>query len=152
MDAETSFGLGRELENWGGVEDLPAMRTHYRDAAEAGLVEAMGRLGLLCEGRTQAKLENRLPAEVQGDFVEAARWYRTAADRGDLYAAFWLGRLYAERLGDWAQAEPWYRQAADAGHDTARKRLAAGANGAAGRVAEDAYLMHMDKLRGGGRS
>ncbi|MCZ4102974.1 sel1 repeat family protein [Streptomyces sp. So13.3] len=106
MDAETSFGLGRELENWGGAEDLPAMRTHYRDAAEAGLVEAMGRLGLLCEGRTQAKLENRLPAEVQGDFVEAARWYRTAADRGDLYAAFWLGRLYAERLGAGPRRSP----------------------------------------------
>ncbi len=138
MNAEQMFAAGQELEQQGRVEDLPAIEELYRKAAAAGSVEAMGRLGLLLEGRTRAKFEDRF--QYSGNYAEAARWYREAADAGDSWAAFALGRLYSDKLDDWASAEVWFRKAAAAGRWQAKERLAEGRAGVARRRETDAML------------
>jgi TPR repeat protein len=138
MDAEQMFAAGRELEEGGSVKDLPAIEGWYRKAAAAGSVEAMGRLGLLLEGRTRARMEDRLV--YCGNYADAARWYREAADAGDSWAAFALGRLYADKLDDWASAEVWFRRAAADGRWQAKDRLAEGPAGVERRKQTDAML------------
>jgi TPR repeat protein len=138
MDAEELFAAGRELEERGQVADLPAIEDWYRKAAAAGSVEAMGRLGLLLEGRIRARMDDRLV--YSGNYAEAARWYRQAADAGDSWAAFALGRLYSDKLDDWASAEVWYRRAAADGRWQAKERLQEGPAGVVRRQREDAMF------------
>lgn len=138
MDAEEMFAAGRELEDRGGVEELPAIEEWYRKAAAAGSAEAMGRLGLLLEGRIRARMEDRFV--YSGEYTEAARWYRQAADAGDSWAAFALGRLYSDKLDDWASAEIWYRRAAADGRWQAKERLKEGPDGVVRRQREDAMF------------
>ena len=52
---------------------------------------------------------------VAQDYVEAARWYRKAADQGYADAQTGLGVLFDKGLGvaqDSAEAERWFRKAA----------------------------------------
>ena len=63
---------------------------------------------------------------VKQDFAEAARWYRTAADRGHALAQFNLGNLYEAGQGmpkDTTEAAKWYRKAADQGEPKAEHAL-----------------------------
>ena len=51
--------------------------------------------------------------------VEAARWFRKAADQGDAEAQCHLGDMFAEGRGEAQndeEAARWYRKAADQGH------------------------------------
>ena len=60
------------------------------------------------------------------DYVNAAVWYRRAADAGHAAAQNDLGWLYQNGWGvprDLAQAVHWYRQAATRGHATAQVNL-----------------------------
>lgn len=138
MDAEELFAAGQELEERGRVQDLPVIEEWYRKASAAGSVPAMGRLGLLLEGRTQARMEDRFV--YSGDYDEAARWYRQAADAGDSWAAFALGRLYSDKLDDWATAKVWYKRAAADGSWQAKERLEEGRAGVVRRQREDALF------------
>ncbi|MCX2732643.1 hypothetical protein OOZ19_20600 [Saccharopolyspora sp. NFXS83] len=141
MTADEMYTAGRQLEASGNVGDSPEVERSYRKAAAAGSVEAMSRLGLLLEGRVQAQLEGR--SEYSGDFVEADSWYRKAADRGDTWAAFALGRLYADKFNDWNAAVPWFSKAAaqqQPGHWQAKERLQQGPAGVERRRADARYL------------
>ena len=60
---------------------------------------------------------------VPQDFVEAAVWYRKAAEQGDEYAQYTLGRLYKKGRGvpqDFAEAATWYRKSAEQGNAQAQ--------------------------------
>jgi hypothetical protein len=65
---------------------------------------------------------------VPRDFVQAADWYRKAADQGYALAQFKLGLLYQQKqsgiMKDDAQAAAWLRKAADQGHAGAQASLA----------------------------
>ena len=53
---------------------------------------------------------------VPQDYVEAARWYRKAADQGDAEAQYGLGFMYYQGKGvphDYVEAARWYRKAAE---------------------------------------
>jgi TPR repeat protein len=63
---------------------------------------------------------------VPRDDVEAAKWFRLAADQGDATAQFNLGVMYAEGQGvaqDYGEAMKWYRLAADQRHAQAQYNL-----------------------------
>ena len=63
---------------------------------------------------------------VQQDYVEAAAWYRKAAEQGYAVAQSRLGFMYYFGLGvskDYVQAEAWFRKAADQGHADAQFHL-----------------------------
>ncbi len=65
---------------------------------------------------------------VPQDEVEAAKWYRLAAEQGYAKAQFKLGVLYDFGKGvaaDDAEAVRWYRLAATQGHATAQNNLGA---------------------------
>jgi hypothetical protein len=65
---------------------------------------------------------------VPRDFVQAADWYRKAADQGYAPAQYKLGLLYRQKesgiMKDDAQAAAWLRKAADQGHAGAQSALA----------------------------
>ena len=51
--------------------------------------------------------------------VEAARWFRKAADQGDAGAQYYLGNMFEQGRGvalSDVEAARWYRKAADQGH------------------------------------
>ena len=63
---------------------------------------------------------------VARDLVQAAHWYRKAADQGEAVAQNQLGWMYAEGLGlprDLGEAFRWHRRAADQGNTAAQTRL-----------------------------
>ena len=63
---------------------------------------------------------------VPQNHVEAARWYRRAAEQGHADAQFFLGLMYAEGediLQDHAEAVRWYRRAAEQGYADAQFNL-----------------------------
>ena len=58
-------------------------------------------------------------ARVPQSDVEAARWYRKAADQGGAGAQHNLGLMFAQGRGvaqSHVEAARWYRKAADQGH------------------------------------
>ncbi|MEI6847264.1 MAG: tetratricopeptide repeat protein [Chlorobiaceae bacterium] len=63
---------------------------------------------------------------VTQDYVEAARWYRLAAEQGYAQAQCNLGLLYESGKGvtqDYAEAARWYHLAAEQGHAQAQFNL-----------------------------
>lgn len=60
-------------------------------------------------------------------YTEAIRWYRLAAEKGNIHAAYNLGGFYADgRCGvqvDCAEAIKWYRLAAAKGDVAAQQQL-----------------------------
>jgi TPR repeat protein len=63
---------------------------------------------------------------VKQDYVEAARWYRKAADQGHAGAQNNLGYMYCQGQGvpqDYAEAARWFRKAADQGDAEAQYNL-----------------------------
>jgi uncharacterized protein len=65
-------------------------------------------------------------AERRGDFAEAVKYYRRAADQGSAAAQFHLGWEYCLGRGvpkDYAEAAKWFRLSADQGFDTAETAL-----------------------------
>src|ERR1041385_8786039 len=63
-------------------------------------------------------------AADRGDFAEALRWYRVAAEKGSAEAQFEIGVLYDTGQGvtqDPAEALRWYQRAADQGFAPAQR-------------------------------
>ena len=59
--------------------------------------------------------------------IEAAKWYRAAADRGNAEAQFCLGRLYARGDGvpqEFGEAAKWFEKAAEQGIAAAQVNIA----------------------------
>ena len=87
-----------------------------RRMAEVGYAPAQYDLGVVyAKGRGVAQ-----------DYVEAAKWYRLAANQGHATAQYSLGLLYATGQGvpqDYVEAAKWYRLAADQGDPDAQWRL-----------------------------
>ena len=61
------------------------------------------------------------------DYVQAALWYREAAEKGDANAQYNLGIMYCNGRGvsrDFAEAARWFRKAADQDYADAQCNLA----------------------------
>ena len=59
------------------------------------------------------------------DLDEAINWYRLAADKGNQYAQYTLGKIFeeSEEKRDYSQAFKWYEKAAKAGNGFAQYKL-----------------------------
>ncbi|MEX2648354.1 MAG: tetratricopeptide repeat protein [Alphaproteobacteria bacterium] len=71
-------------------------------------------------------LEDGMTAFDRGDYAEAVKWYRKAADQGLAEAQFTLGVMYHDGLGesqDDAEALKWFRKGADQGDAPAQINL-----------------------------
>jgi hypothetical protein len=65
-------------------------------------------------------------AESRGDYVEAEKWYRKAAEQGNAAAQSHLGFMYDYGLGvpqNPAEAMKWYRKAAAQGERSAQNNI-----------------------------
>ena len=70
--------------------------------------------------------EDAVAAYLHGDYHQAAKLYRKAAEQGDAEAQNTLGVMYARGEGvsqDNAEAVKWYRKAAERGHVVAQDNL-----------------------------
>jgi TPR repeat protein len=78
---------------------------------------------------------------IQGDYVEAAKWWRKAADQGDAPSQCDLGWNYLYGRGvetNYAEAAAWFRKAAERGNVIAEHSL--GSLYATGRGVEQDYV------------
>jgi TPR repeat protein len=63
---------------------------------------------------------------IPQNYVEAAKWYRKAADQGHAYAQYYLGHIYMSEEGGLhndAEAVKWFRKAAEQGFAYAQSDL-----------------------------
>jgi len=105
-----------------------------KQAAEAGDTVAQNYLGLvhtregldfIAWARTNQGIVIKHEDTVAG-FVEAAKWYRKAAEQGDAYAQYELAQRYEKGRGvtqDFSKAVKWLRKAAEQGHLSAQSSL-----------------------------
>jgi len=96
------FQTGLDAFNRG---DLPGAMTSFRVAAEAGSDEAQVWLGYILDQSEENE--------------ESVRWYRAAADQGNIDGIAGLAEMYAKGEGvdkDLDQARALFEKAAEAGH------------------------------------
>ena len=118
-------GEGRRLFFLATTATLPEDRW-VEDMRRALKVLAL-LMGLLMPGAAHAgPYEDASAAYWQGDFAQAAKWFRVAADQGHADAQNSLGTMYSGGKGvpkDYVQAAKWYRLAADQGDSYAQTSL-----------------------------
>jgi TPR repeat protein len=89
-------------------------------------------------------------AYAEKDYAAALRWYRLAAEKGDVQAQRLLGSLYADGKGvapDEVQAVAWYSKAAGKGDALAQSKLGAMyATGGGGLAQNDQEAARLFKL------
>ena len=93
-------------------------------SAEQGDVEAQYELGKLYDTGKGVPTGEGVPT----DHLEAAKWYRKAAEQGYANAQFRLGDAYRKGLGvpqDYQEAFKWFQMAAGQGDAAAQFKLAA---------------------------
>jgi hypothetical protein len=88
---------------------------------------AGGVVAVMLTGAAMAgPFEDALAAYERSDYAEAVKWFRLAADQGDVQAQFKLGVMYGDGRGvaqDHAEAVKWFRLAADQGDAGAQINL-----------------------------
>lgn len=95
-----------------------------RSKADQGDASAQARLGHIYLVGPTGKYRD---FPVQRDEQDAAKWFRLAADNGELEAQFWLGEMYLSGMGvpqDLSESVRWYRKAAEQGDAEAQHRMA----------------------------
>ncbi len=111
--AAAAYNLGRAYELGQGVAANPsAAEKWYRVAATEGLPQAQLALGMLANGRRDAKT--------------AIKWFRAAAKAGLPAAQYMLGTAYQNGTGlrkNARSAAKWYTAAATRGFSPAQSRL-----------------------------
>lgn len=100
-----------ELAGYGNLKNLIK-------SAQEGMADAQYNLGVMYfEGK-----------EVQQSYLEAAKWYSSAADQGDRQAQFNLGLMYYHGTGipkNYLYAYELFKLAAAQGDERARQGMAA---------------------------
>ena len=90
------------------------------------LLTAMTALLLTVGSAWAGPLEDGAAADSRGNYSDAVRWYRQAADQGDPKAQNSLGAMYYNGRGvtqSYDEAVKWYRLAAAQGLADAQIRL-----------------------------
>ena len=110
-------------ERFGVTTNAPLALRWLTAAADRGLVEAQTELASsYSDGGPPGTLSWGTPK----DLVEAANWYRKAAEQGDVYASAMLGAIHSSGEGvptNKVEAAKWYRKAADQGDRVAQSSL-----------------------------
>ena len=111
-DAETWFALGHAASTgWGMDRNLEKAVIWFRQAANAGHIQAMVRLANLLERSEDKSIQ-----------AEAVSWYRRATEKGSISGMISMGFSYREGSGVDASAESaasWFEKAALAGDSNA---------------------------------
>ncbi|HEV2335930.1 MAG TPA: TIR domain-containing protein [Stellaceae bacterium] len=136
--APAQYLVARLYENGRGVsKNLEQARRWYTLAADQGNEDARKALTRLDGNTPPATLSvaeisaaevfaNGNAAFERKDYTEAMRWFRKAADQGNVGAQSIIGLFYERGLGvnqDYSQALSWYRKAADRGYADAQVNI-----------------------------
>ena len=132
-DADAQSGLGGCYYRGQGVEgDFQQADKWYRKAAEQGSLEAQCGLGTMYYLRAlvsdgAAKGTSHPPAtDTTKDYLEAAKWFRQAAEKGHPGAQAGLGGILLNGRGvavDHAEALKWLRRSANQGNALGQSSL-----------------------------
>ena len=63
---------------------------------------------------------------VEQDYTTAVKWWKRAAQQGDVYAQYNLGQMYEEGKGvaqNYSEATKWYQHSAEQGYVDAQVML-----------------------------
>lgn len=112
------------LQGGEGLErDEARARFFFRRAAEAGLAQGWGKLGVLSESAARAADEE---PERKKQFREAREFYKEGATAGDPESQLRLGLILTnDQAGevDWSESASWLKKAAFAGNVDAMNEL-----------------------------
>ncbi|OUM00028.1 hypothetical protein A8M77_23675 [Variovorax sp. JS1663] len=121
-DAAQARTWAAELAKTGKLLDGQFLLGKY--AAEKGDAEAARTLGAFYDPDSWTKETSPLPS---ANPIEAARWFKQAAEAGDAEAQYRYAMLLKKGRTDEAdgpeQSVAWLRKAADQGHEAAKKAL-----------------------------
>jgi TPR repeat protein len=113
-DANAWYAFGVVYANSLGVEaDFPKAVTYFRKGAEAGDADCQTSMGMLYEAG------DKIPSGVEADGVEAAKWYRMAAEQDYTEAIWHLAKILGRGLGveqNDEEALVWFRRGAELGN------------------------------------
>ena len=138
------FDDGRIFPPHKEVNECPPSKYEHGSAkqiklkAEKGETEAQIAIRLIHEKRQSAEKKKREAMiwflseggnmEGAAESQEAVKWFKLAAEQGDMYAQYYLGQMYQKGLGverNDAEAAKWYRIAARKGDRGAKASLEA---------------------------
>lgn len=108
------YALGFVYSNGVGVElDLPKSVDYYRNGAEAGDADSQTAMGMFYQAG------DRIPSGIEAEPLEAAKWYRMAAEQDHAEAIQHLAVMYGGRMGlekNNEEALRWYHKGAELGN------------------------------------
>lgn len=112
-DAQGWYAMGFVYSNGVGVDlDLPKSVGYYRKGAEAGDADCQTAMGMFYQAG------DKFPSGINTDPVEAAKWYRMAAEQDHTEAIQHLAVMHGGRMGlerNEEEALRWYRKGAELG-------------------------------------
>lgn len=115
------YDIGFVYSNGVGVEmNITEATKYFRNGAEAGNADCQTSLGMLYQAG------EKIPGGAKTDLIEAAKWYRLAAEQDHGEAIFHLAGLCMAGQGvkaDPSEAVKWYRRGADLGNPEAKWML-----------------------------
>ncbi|MBV5327014.1 MAG: SEL1-like repeat protein [Chlorobium sp.] len=135
-DGSAQWDLGVMYTTGRGVpQDGKEAVKWFRLAAEQGQIDAQWNLGLIYVDRDSVHVWEPRPGthnmtncrgQVQQDDKEAVKWFRLAAEQGDVNSQYNLGCMYKDGKGvprDNKEAAKWFRLAAEQGQVSAQFNL-----------------------------
>lgn len=109
------------------LDELSSAASYRSDAAALNTIKNAAQAGDSAVQFALAQMYDRGSTGVPRDYVQAAAWYRKAAEQGHGEAQIGLGKLYKDGDGvpkDYAQATKWIAKAAAQGLANAQYELA----------------------------
>jgi hypothetical protein len=100
----------------GPYEDAEAALQRGDKAIARQIIQSLAEQG---DARAQFDLGSIISPFAQGDWAEALKWWRKAADQGYAPAQYAIGFLYCQAWGvpqDYVEALKWFRKAAEQGY------------------------------------
>jgi TPR repeat protein len=113
-DAQAWYAFGVVYLNGIGVEsDFDKALGYLRKGAEAGDADCQTSMGMLYEAG------DKIPSGIEADGVEAAKWYKMAAEQDHTEAIWHLAKILGRGIGveqNDEEALVWFRRGAELGN------------------------------------
>jgi len=128
-DSDAQFVLGNMyFFEWGLPEDDTEISKWYRMADDQVIATIESNLGTVNDDNRVIPENDNSPVNwYRKNAVEAAKWYKKAAEQGHAKAQFYLGDIYHRGRGapkNVSEGLKWFRKAADQGYPDAQINLA----------------------------
>jgi uncharacterized protein len=118
----------QRVQEWNPAPDPEAVKflTDLQAKAEGGDAKAQFELGAIYKQGIIKHAKAAGQGDLAPDMTEALKWWRKAAEKGNMAAQSQLGEAFSKGLGvrpDYAEALKWYRMAAAQGDSVAQDNI-----------------------------